>query len=231
MRFLPLLPSSFQAAPWLGFREVELDWDGALGAGWAEAVRHGFGIHAIHLRPLPWKDPLLEEARAALSCRLGIDFLVLRVEAPSSRWAAARFFGILEGLLEVATPLGVKVVLRPAPGSTAPLLALLQEAKADGVGFCWDESLDDSLNLIADRVRCAVGTAAVDPGPLQHWGYRWNMAVPGTDPERLGAVLADLRTKHPAVLFPAVMPTHALGRPVLPDPEVSLGRIWNREEP
>jgi len=231
MRFLPLLSSGLEAAPWLGFHDAELEWDGSLGGGWTDAVRRGFGVHALHLAAGPWKDPLLESAVAALGTRLGIDFLVLKADAPSTRWGKARFFGILEALLEAATPMGVKIVLRPAPGSVAALLALLRESKADGVGFCWDEGLGAELDPMADRLRCAVGSATVDPGPLQHWGYRWNMAIPGSDPARLRAVLETLQTKHPAVLFPAEMPTHALGRPVVPDPEVSLGRIWNREEP
>ena len=224
MRFLPLLPSGLEAAPWLGFKDAELQWDGTLGPGWAEAVRRGFGVHALHLRSAPWKDPLVEDAAAALSMRLGIDFLVLRAGAPSTRWGTARFFGVLEALLEVATPMGVKLVLRPEPGSVAGLHALLREAKADGVGFCWDENLAPELDLMSDRLRCAVGSASADPRPLQHWGYRWNMAVAGTDPVALEAALVSLRDKHPGVLFPAEMPTHAMGRPVVPDPEVTLGR-------
>jgi hypothetical protein len=231
MRFLPLLSSSLEAAPWLGFPGAELEWDGSLGPGWSEAVRRGLEIHAFHLPPEPWKDPLLEVALAALSTRLGVDFLVLRAGAPSTRWDKARFFGILEALLEVATPMAVKIVLRPEAGSVAGLLALLREAKADGVGCCWDESLGPELDLMADRLRCAVGSASVDPAPLQRWGYRWNMAVPGSDPAGLGAVLDDLRKRNPSVLFPAEMPTHALGRPVVPDPEVTLGRGWDRGDP
>jgi hypothetical protein len=231
MRFLPLLPSGSEAAPWLDFHAVELEWEGFLGAGWAEAVRGGREVHALHLRPEPWKDPLVETALAAFRTRLGIDFLVLRAGAPATRWGKAGFFGILEALLEAATPMGVKIVLRPEPGSVAALLELLREAKADGVGFCWDDGLGPELDLMADRVRCAVGAASVDPAPLQRWGYRWNMAVPGADPGQLAAVLDGLRGKHPTVLFPAEMPSHALGRPVVPDPEVTLGRIWDRGEP
>ena len=231
MRFLPLLSSGLEAAPWLGFGSAELEWQGTLGAGWTEAMRRGFGVHAIHLRPSPWGDALVEVAAQALATRLGIDFLVLRADAPSSRWATARFFGALEALLEAVTPMGAKIILRPAAGSVARLLALLQEAKADGVGFCWDETLAAELELMVDRLRCAVGSAAVDASPLQHWGYRWNMAVPGGDPTMLADQLEGLKASHQAVLFPAVMPTHALGRPVVPDPEVTLGRIWDRGEP
>ncbi len=87
------------------------------------------------------------------------------------------------------------------------------------------------LDLMADRLRCAVGSASADAKPLQHWGYRWNLAVPGADPAQVAGILEGLKARHPAVLFPAEMPTHALGRPVVPDPEVTLGRIWDRGEP
>lgn len=228
MRFLPLLSSGLEAAPWLGLREAELAWDGVLGPGWAEAAGGGFGVHALHLRPCPWKDPLLDQALGALATRLGTDFLVVPAAAPSTRWGQARFLGILETLLELATPLGAKVVLRPEPGSVAALLALLREAKADAVGFCWDPALAGELDLMADRLRCAVGPEGVDPRPLQHWGYRWNMAIPGDDPAVLGEHLDRLRREHPGVLFPAEMPTAALGRPVVPDPDVSFGRLYDR---
>lgn len=82
MRFLPLVPSDLEAAPWLGFRDAELEWSGSLHPGWTDGVRRGLGIHALHLRPLPWKEALVDEAARALSMRLGIDFLVLRADVP-----------------------------------------------------------------------------------------------------------------------------------------------------
>jgi hypothetical protein len=89
----------------------------------------------------------------------------------------------------------------------------------------------EDIESISDRLHCAVGRPDTDPRPLQRWGYRWNLAVPGEDPAVVGPVLERMRRDFPPVLFPAEMPTTVLGRQVVPDPDVSLGRIWDRGEP
>lgn len=231
MRFVPLVPSRRDPGPWLAFREVELAWQERPDAGWAGAVRQGFAVHALHLPEQAWGDGLVGAALLALGAGLEPDFLVVPAQPPATRWGASAFLGAVEGLLEATAGRGVKVALRPAKGGTPRLLELLHGVKGDAVGFCWDADLGEDLEPIADRLHSAVGTEASDPRPLQRLGYRWNLALPATDPDRVGAVLERLRRAFPPVLFPAEMPTTALGRPVRADPDVSLGRIWDRGEP
>jgi hypothetical protein len=230
MRFLPLVPSRLDPGPWLDFRNVELLWNGPDTGPWARAVRGGLAVHGVHLPAEVETEDLVRVALEILGAGLETDFIVVPAQPPGSRWGVAKFLGGLEGLLEATAGRGVKVALRPAAGATPRLLELLREVKGDALGFCWDADLGEDVEPIADRLHCAVGGQDTDPRSLQRWGYRWNLAIPAADPATIGPVLDRLRQTFPPVLFPAEMPATALGRPVLADPEVSLGRIWDRGE-
>lgn len=231
MRFVPLVDTRLEPGPWLPFKDVELAWSGTGSEAWARAVRGGLAVHAVHLGAQENTDALIREVLAVLGSGVGADFIVVPAQPPATRWGVARFLGSLESLLQATTGRGVKVALRPAKGATPRILDLLREAKGDALGFCWDAALGEPVEPLADRLYCAVGGTDTDPRPLQRWGYRWNLAVPGSDPATLGPVLDRMRAAFPPVLFPADLPSTALGRPVQPDPEVSLGRIWDRGEP
>jgi hypothetical protein len=223
--------SRLDPGPWLPFKEVELLWDGTDGAAWSRAVRGGLAVHAIHLRTQEWAEGLLGEALAVLGASLEPDFLVVPADPPASRWGRAKFLGALEALLEACSGRGVKVVLRPVPGATPRILELLHGVHGDAVGICWNAESGEDPEPAIDRIHCAVGGPDADPRALQRWGYRWNLALPAEDPTRIGPVLERMRRDFPPVLFPAELPATVFGRPVLPDPEVSLGRIWDRAEP
>lgn len=217
MRFLPLLSSLDDPAPWP--MEAELRWEGALHVGWRHPRR---AVHALHLPEGPLGAPLLERAGEALRQGLNPDFLVIPTGPLEDRTAGFALLGTLETLLEVARG-RVKVALRVEAATRDRALGLLREARAEAVGFCWTGGDPEPM---ADRLWCAVGTEGTDLRPLQVLGYRWNVALPATDPSEFAARVADLRVAHPEVLFPAVMPDTALGRPVLPDDSVSFGPGW-----
>ncbi len=226
MRFIPLLPAVQDPAPFEAFRDVELDLGGGLHPGWAASALRGLAVHALHLPPLDWGDALALKALEALGARLSPDFLVLHAQDPSGLMGASRFFRTLEAILEQAHGRGVKVALRPAPGHAGPLAKRMKEARGEAVGYCWHPGIGADLEAISDRLLTAVHADGADLKALQATGYRWNMAValrPGEDAAGLEARLASLAASHPGVLFPAELPTHALGRPVLPDEGVFFG--------
>lgn len=226
MRFVPLLPAVQDPGAFPGFPEVELDLAGGLHPGWARAAMRGLGVHALHLPAQEWGDGLALKALEALGARLSPDFLVLQAEDPSGLRGASRFFRTLEAVLEQAHGRGVKVALRPLAGHAGPLSKRLKEARGEAVGFCWHAGVGEDLEAISDRLLTAVHADGADLGPLQATGYRWNMAVaprPGEDAPALKARLASLAADHPGVLFPADRPTHALGRPILPEEGVFFG--------
>ncbi len=231
MRFVPLVDARQDPGPWLPFRDLELAWRGGSGAAWARAVQGGLAVHAVHLDAPKDSESLVREVLAVLGSGLGADFIVVPAQPPATRWGVAGFLGNLESLLQATAGRGVKIALRPAAGATPRILDLLREANGDTLGFCWDAALGEPVEPLADRLYCAVGGPDTDPRPLQRWGYRWNLAVPGDDPAVLAPSLERTRAAFPPVLFPTDLPCTALGRPVVPDPEVSLGRIWDRQEP
>ena len=212
MRFVPLIPSEFDPAPWAAQPAVELAWTGAAHPAWGKAVP----VHALHLAPAPWTPALGETVMAALRARLDPDFLVLAAGVPGDRWSAAGFLGVLEGLLELVQGTGVKLALRPAPGSAPDLVRRLREARGEAVGFCWDARLGPDLDCVSDRIFCAVAEPGDDLGPLRELGYRWNVAVPDLAPGSAPAVLEALGRTCPDPLFPA-------GLKAGPDPAVRLG--------
>jgi hypothetical protein len=226
MRFVPLIPAGLDPAPFAAFRDVELALEGPPHPGWAAAVARGLAVHALHLPALSWNDDLALRGVACLGLGLGPDFLVLRAGEPSGLMGGSRFFRVLEAILEQANGRGVKVALRPEPGAAAALAKRLKEARGEAVGFCWDASVGADLEALSDRLLTAVFSEGADLAPLQATGYRWNMAVPGAEPGDLRLRLAALAAAHPGVLFPAVMPTHALGRPVVADEGVVFGPGW-----
>jgi len=231
MRFLPLVPSRLDPGPWLPFKDLELAWDGPHREAWNRAVGGGLAVHAVHLPAREWTDDLLGEALTVLGAGLATDFLVVPADPPSTRWGRAKFLGTLEAMLEVCSGRAVKLVLHPLEGSTPRLQELLRGVQGDAVGLCWDADRGEDPEPIIDRIRCAVGGPDADPRPLQRWGYRWNLAVPAEDPAVIGPILERLGRDFPPVLFPAELPATVFGRPVLADPEISLGRIWDRSEP
>lgn len=203
MRIVPLLPSTADPGPWSAFPAAELAWCGDLHAGWRRLLP---AVHALHLPPQPWGPDLGGAALAALRSRLGPDFLVLHAPAPADRGEAAAFLGVLEGLLEVAQGEGFKIALRPAPGAAPALAGHLREARGAAVGYCWDPGVGADLEVIADRLFCAVGGPGADYGPIQRLGYRWNLALPAADPAGFAADRETLALRFPAVLFPEVHP-------------------------
>lgn len=219
MRFLPLLSSLDDPAPWPA--EVELRWEGGLEAGWRHPRR---AVHALHLPEGPLGPPMLDQAGAALRGGLGPDFLVIPVGDLTDRAAGFTLLGTLEALLEAVRG-RVKLALRVDPASQGRALTLLKEARAEAVGFCWAGGDPEPL---ADRLWCAVAVEGADLRPLQALGYRWNLALPATDPAVFQARLAELRGAHPEVLFPAVMPETALGRPIVADDSVTFGPGWGQ---
>ena len=193
---------------------MELAWTGGLHPLWGAGAA---AVHAIHLPAQPWTEALGEAAFAALRPRLGIDFLVIPAEEPTQRLSAADFMSVLEGLLEVTSGLGVKLALRPAPGAAPGLVARLKAARGEAVGFCWDPAIAGDLECISDRLFSAVADANADFSGLERLGYRWNAALPATEPEAFRDTVAALEKAFPAVLFPAQLPA------VAPVAEVTLG--------
>lgn len=229
MRLLPLLSAATDPAAWPGHRDVDLRLDAPLHPGWGGWLRQGGAIHALHLAERPFDEALVETCAEALGQRLGSDFLVLRARHPVGRGPVSRFLHALQGLLEATYPRGVKLALRPAPGSAGPLVALLKEVRGEAVGFCWEASVGADLEAISDRLFCAVGAPGDDLAGLQTLGYRWNLALPEADPVAFQSAKEALLAAFPPVLFPAALPTHALGRPVLPEPGLSFGKAWGQE--
>ena len=120
---------------------------------------------------------------------------------------------------------GVKLALRLESGAEPAVLELLRQARGEAVGFCWHPGLRDAEPL-ADRLWCGVCEAGTNLHPLQALGYRWDMALAAEDPDTFRLQAAVLEANHPPVLFPAEMPTTALGRPVVPDDSVVFGGHW-----
>jgi hypothetical protein len=219
MRFIPLLPSSFDPAPWLTLAPLMLCWDGTLHDGWSPAVRRGLAVHAVLL---PGRA-LVVEALEVLRQNLGQDFLVLPISRPENREAGFRFLGQLETLLEATSGRGVKLALRLEADAQAPVLELLRQAHGEAVGFCWHPGIQDAEPL-ADRLWCGLCEPGTDLRPLLALGYRWDMALDATAPQAFRAQAALLQAAHPPVLFPAEPPSTVLGGPVLPDDSVVFGR-------
>jgi len=204
MRFLPLLSSRQDPGPWISFRNLELAWEGGLHPDWDRAIRAGLTVHALHLGAQPWGEALVLEALEALRGNLGADFLVIPAGVPGDRTAQAGFLGALEALLEALHGRGVKIALRPAVGAAPTLVALLKELRCDAVGYCWDKGVGTDLEAISDRLFCAVGEVEDDLSGLRSLGYRWNLALPASDPEAMARTVAALEASHPMIYFPEV---------------------------
>ena len=222
MRFVPLIPSSIDSEPWVHHGSVVLRWEGAH-PSWLPAVRGGMILSGILL---PGQD-LLAEGLEALQARLAPDFLLLPVGLPASREAGFRLLGLLEALLEATSGRGAKLALKLVPGSEPAVLELLRQARAEAVGFCWHPGIEDPEPL-ADRLWFGLCEAGSDLSSLQHLGYRWDMALPAQEPATFRREAAALAAAHPPVLFPAELPTTALGRPVVPDDSLIFGKVWDR---
>ena len=219
MRFVPLIPSNFAPGPWQAFGAVELVWSGTLHGDWPG---NGPVVHAVHLPALPWNGSLGDLAMAALRPRLDLDFLVLHASAPAGRTATAGFLSTLEGLLEITHGRGVKLALRPQPGTAGTLAHLLKEVRGEAVGFCWDRTVGLDLEAISDRLFCAVSTPGDNLRGLQALGYRWDVELPALDPTQTQASVAELERAFPTVYFPA-------GLEAPHDPAVQFGH--HLEEP
>jgi len=224
MRFLPLLPSSLDPAPWMALAPLMLQWDGVLHGNWQAAARRGLAIHGVFLAD----DFQAADALEVLGQGLDLDFLVLPLRRPENREAGFRLLGLLETLLEATAGRGVKLALHLEPGSETAVLELLRQAHGEAVGYCWHPGLLDPEPL-ADRLWCAVCLPGTDLRPLQALGYRWDMALSAVDPDRFRVQAAALEALHPPVLFPASMPDTVLGRPVVPDDSLVFGRHWDRD--
>lgn len=223
MRFLPLISSRTDPAPWLPLGAVMLRWEGDLHGHWPVALRQGLAVHAVHLS----EDAGVEAALEVLRHGLGLDFLVIPAGHPQSRAAGFRLLGQLETLLEATSGRGVKLALRLEAGAEAEVLDLLRQARGEAIGFCWHPGLQDAEPL-ADRLWCGVCGPDSDLHPLQALGYRWDMGLEAGVPATFRAQAAALEAAHPPVLFPAEMPATALGRPVVPDDSLQFGKHWER---
>jgi len=224
MRYLPLVLSDFDPQAWAGTQNLELMWSTPLHPAWAGRVRAGTALHAIHFPEMVWDNTLIETAAQALSERLEPDFLVFRAQAPNGRQGTASFLRVLTALLEATHPRGVKIALRAAPGAAGTLAALLKEIRGEAVGFCWDSTLGPDLEAVSDRLFCAVGHEGVDLAPLLRLGYRWNLALEAQNLPAFHSAKAAFEAAFAPVVFPAELPTHALGRPVLPDEAITFGQ-------
>jgi hypothetical protein len=223
MRFVPLLPSSLDPAPWLPQGPVMLRWDGTLHEGWETHLCRGQAIHAAFLPG----HSLVDEALEVLRYRLGLDFLVLPVPKPGTREAGFRLLGQLEALLEATSGHGIKLALHLNADAVSTVIALLREAHGEAIGFCWHPGLLDA-ELLADRIWCAVCDVGTDLGPLQALGYRWDMALAVENPGSFRVQAAAMEAAYPEVFFPAEMPATVLGRPLQPDGNLVFGRHWDR---
>lgn len=219
MRFVPLIPSSSDPAPWSPHAPLMVRWTGDLHAGWTPALRRTLAVHAIQL---PGQAPV-EEGLEALRHGLNPDFLLLPAALPASREAGFRLLGHLEALLEATSGRGVKLALQVDGGAEAAVVELLRQARAEAVGFCWHPGTADA-EALADRLWCGLCEPGSDLRSLQKLGYRWDMALAAEDPSLYSSQAAALEAAHPEVLFPAEMPATALGRPVVPDDSLVFGR-------
>lgn len=224
MRFVPLLASTLDPTPWRALAPVALRWEGEPDPRWEAEAFRGMPIHTVHL---PGVTPVLEALAVLQHRNLGPDFLVVPVAKPANREAGFRFLGDLEALLEATAGRGVKLALRLEAGATATVLDLLRQARCEAVGFCWHTGTED-LEALADRLWTGVCGPGADLRPLQRLGYRWDMALPAETPARYREEAAALEAVHPPVIFPAELPATALGRPVVADPDVVLGKHWDR---
>ena len=210
MRFVPLIPSDLDPAPWTSFPAVELSWTGTLHPHW---LRGAPEVHAIHLPAAPWTHALGATVLAVLRFRLDLDFLVLPSGCPAERQERAQFLGVLEGLLEATHGRRIKLALRPEPGAAQGLAALLKEVHGEAVGFCWDGQTGADLDGMSDRLFCAVGSPGEAYAPLQRLGYRWNLALPGQEPGPLAEAIQALEAAYPTVYFPADLEPNPQERP------------------
>jgi hypothetical protein len=204
-----------------------LQWKGVLHEGWGPSVRRGLAIHAVHLSS---GGSPVEEGLEILRHGLGVDFLVIPVRRPEGREAGFRLLSHLEALLEATSGRGIKLALHLEAGAETAVLDLLREAHGEAIGFCWHPGIQDAEPL-ADRLWCGLCAPGMDLRPLQALGYRWDMALPAEDPDAFRRQAMALEAAHPPVLFPAEMPTTALGRPVVPDDSVVYGRHLLAGEP
>ena len=200
MRFVPLIPSDLEPAPWSSFRAVELSWTGALHPHW---LRGEPEVHAVHLPATPWTHDLGATVLAVLRPRLDLDFLIIPAGCPVDRQERALFLGVLEGLLEATHERRIKLALQPEPGAAQGLVSLLKEVHGEAVGFCWNGQTELDLEGMSDRLFCAVGGPEEAFGPLQRLGYRWNLALTGHEPGPLAEAIRGLEAAFPTVYFPA----------------------------
>lgn len=221
MRFVPQIPSQVDPGLWASLAPLTLRWEGGLHPDWSPLARRGLAIHAVHLGG----EAPVEAALAVLHASLGPDFLIVPAPRPQTREAGFRLLGQLETLLEAASGRGAKIALRIEGGAETAVVDLLTQAKADAVGFCWHPGTADA-ELLADRLWCGVCAAGSDLRPLQKLGYRWDMALPATDPATFRAQAAALAAAHPEVLFPEEILPPGLDRAAEPPEGFAFGRHW-----
>lgn len=223
MRFVPLISAAADPTPWSGLAPLLVRWD-APHPAWRGLLTRGLAVHAVLLSQA---NPV-EEGLEVLRLGFGPDFLILPVSRPATREAGFRLLGQLEILLEATSGRGVKVALCLEGEAEAPVLELLREARGEAVGFCWHPGTRDA-EALSDRLWCGLCSSDSDLRGLQALGYRWDMALEASDPATFAAQATRMRDIHPEVLFPAQMPTTALGRPVVPDDSLVFGRHWDPE--
>ncbi len=214
MRILPFLSSQNLPDTSGRAREVELRVEGGDLAPWFEASRADWMIHALHIPDQAWTaDPACLHLEALR--KVGADFLVLQTPAPGNLLQRSALLRHVEMALEVLSGRGPRVVLRADPGALPDLVTLLEACHGEALGFCWDWEVGAHLDLISHRIHCAVARPGDDLEPLRQLGYRWNVAVEGTDGDR--ATLAQ-RFEDPG--FPS------LSLPPLPEVDLRWGSAW-----
>ncbi len=137
-----------------------------------------------------------------LSLGLGFrpDFWVFHAHPLSDRRAQSRFLEKLEILLELLQGRGIKIALRPVDGWAPSLVQLLKSVRCDATGYCWHEGIGDDLDCISDRLFCAVGRAGGRYQALLRLGYRWNVAIPGSNVVEWQKVIRDLDVEHASAM-------------------------------
>ncbi len=211
MRVVPLLSCSESPTRWREHTAVELRLDGGPTAPWIGAVASGLEVHALHAPAGTW----VPNPGSLLVTGLAPDFLVLPTEIPTDRAGTTALLGALELLLTVSA--GPRIALRPRPGEARALARLLDDVQGHAIGFCWDPSLDHELEALQDRLLTAVAAPHASLAELARLGYRWNVALPASDPEAFRNERDTLNRPEPELPLPGA---------VLPEVSLRWGAAW-----
>lgn len=170
-----------------------IDIESVVPVGWTTRAND---VHAIHFCGQLLDDRLLQTARLTLNMGFRPDFWVLNAQPLADRMGKAHFLEKLEIILEMLQGRGIKVALRPADGWAPSLVSLLKTVRCDVTGYCWHEGIGEDLECISDRIFCAVGKPGGRYHALMRYGYRWNVAIPGSNVVEWQSAIRDLESAH-----------------------------------